>query len=159
MRPLTAKMPKVMLPVAGKPLLEHILIRARGAGVDRFVLVVGYEEQAVRSHFGDGSQLGVGIDYVLQDRQLGTGHALLAAQDQAEDRFLVLNGDVLPDEATLQEMARGGPAVSAIVVEDPGRYGVFLEEGGRFKSVVEKSEQSSLQPGQCRHLPFREKHL
>lgn len=140
MRPLTAKMPKVMLPVAGKPLLEHILIRARGAGVDRFVLVVGYEEQAVRSHFGDGSQLGVGIDYVLQDRQLGTGHALLAAQDLAEDRFLVLNGDVLPDEASLQEMARGGPAVSAIVVDDPGRYGVFLEKGGSFQSVVEKSD-------------------
>jgi bifunctional UDP-N-acetylglucosamine pyrophosphorylase/glucosamine-1-phosphate N-acetyltransferase len=133
-------MPKVMLPVAGKPLLEHILIRARGAGVDRFVLVVGYEEQAVRSHFGDGSQLGVGIDYVLQDRQLGTGHALLAAQNLAEDRFLVLNGDVLPDEASLQEMARGGPAVSAIVVDDPRRYGVFLEEGGRFQSVVEKSD-------------------
>jgi len=140
MRPLTAKMPKVMLPVAGKPLLEHILIRARGAGVERFVLVVGYEEQAVRSHFGDGSLFGVGIDYVLQDRQLGTGHALLAAQDQAEDRFLVLNGDVLPDEASLQEMARGGPAVSAFVVDDPGRYGVFLEEGGRFKCVVEKSD-------------------
>ena len=140
MRSLTAKMPKVMLPVAGKPLLEHILIRARGAGVDRFVLVVGYEEQAVRSHFGDGSLFGVGIDYVLQDRQLGTGHALLAAQNLAEDRFLVLNGDVLPDEASLQEMGRGGPAVSAIVVEDPGRYGVFLEEAGRFQSVVEKSD-------------------
>jgi UDP-N-acetylglucosamine diphosphorylase/glucosamine-1-phosphate N-acetyltransferase len=139
MRPLTAKMPKVMLPVAGKPLLEHIILRAHGAGADRFVLVVGYGADAVRSYFGDGSPLGVKIDYAVQDKQLGTGHALMAAASQAEDRFLVLNGDVLPDEASLREMARGGVAVSAIKVDDPKRYGVFTEENGYFKSVVEKS--------------------
>ena len=139
MRPLTAKMPKVMLPVAGKPLLEHILLRARAAGVDRFVLVIGYGAESVRSHFGDGSRLHLHIDYVVQDKQLGTGHALMAAESLAEDRFLVLNGDVLPDEACLREMARGGAAVSAIKVDDPRRYGVFLVEGDFFKSVVEKS--------------------
>ncbi|OPY49914.1 MAG: Bifunctional protein GlmU [Methanosaeta sp. PtaU1.Bin112] len=139
MRPLTANQPKVMLPVAGKPLLEHIILRARQAGADRFVLVVGYGAKSVRSFFGDGSRLGVKIDYADQDRQLGTGHALMAAQEKAEDRFLVLNGDVLPDEASLKEMARGSTAVSAIEVEDPRRYGVFLAEEGRFKSVVEKS--------------------
>lgn len=141
MRPLTANQPKVMLPVAGRPLLEHIILRARSAGVDRFVLVVGYGAKSVRSYFGDGSRLGVKIDYADQDRQLGTGHALLAAREKAEDRFLVLNGDVLPDEASLIELARSGvPAVSAIEVIDPRRYGVFLVEEDRFKSVVEKSE-------------------
>ncbi|MFZ3148245.1 MAG: bifunctional sugar-1-phosphate nucleotidylyltransferase/acetyltransferase [Methanothrix sp.] len=139
MRPLTTKMPKVMLPVAGKPLLEHIIQRAHGAGTDRFVLVVGYGAESVRSYFGDGSLLGVKIDYAEQAEQLGTGHALMAAESQAEDRFLVLNGDVLPDEASLREMARGGVAVSAIKVDDPKRYGVFLAEGDIFKSVVEKS--------------------
>ncbi|HNY34487.1 MAG TPA: sugar phosphate nucleotidyltransferase [Methanothrix soehngenii] len=142
MRPLTANQPKVMLPVAGRPLLEHIILRARSAGVDRFVLVVGYGAKSVRSYFGDGSPLGVKIDYVDQDRQLGTGHALMAARKKAEDRFLVLNGDVLPDEPSLMEMARSGTAtVSAIEVEDPRRYGVFLTEEDRFKSVVEKSER------------------
>ena len=140
MRPLTANQPKVMLPVAGKPLLEHIISRAHRAGADSFVLVVGYGGKSVRSYFGDGSRLGVKIDYADQDRQLGTGHALMAAQEKAEERFLVLNGDVLPDEASLQEMARGSVAVSAIEVDDPRRYGVFLAEEGRFKSVVEKSE-------------------
>ena len=139
MRPLTANQPKVMLPVAGKPLLEHIILRARGAGADRFVLVVGYGAKSVRSYFGDGSRLGVKIDYADQDKQLGTGHALMAAQRKAEDRFLVLNGDVLPDEASLREMVRGSTAVSAIKVDDPRRYGVFLAEGDIFKSVVEKS--------------------
>ncbi len=139
MRPLTAKMPKVMLPVAGKPLLEQIISRVHGAGVDRFVLVVGYGAESVRSYFGDGSLLGVKIEYVRQAEQMGTGHALMSAESQAEDRFLVINGDVLPDEASLREMVRGSTAVSAIKVEDPRRYGVFLLEGSIFKSVVEKS--------------------
>ncbi|MCX6677601.1 MAG: sugar phosphate nucleotidyltransferase [Methanothrix sp.] len=140
MRPLTAKMPKVMLPVAGKPLLEHIILRARAAGANRFVLVVGYGADAVRSYFGDGGRLDLCIDYAVQDKQLGTGHALMAAESRAEDRFLVLNGDVLPDEEALGELARGGLAVSAINVADPKRYGVFTEENGYFKSVVEKSK-------------------
>lgn len=139
MRPLTTQMPKVMLPVAGKPLLEHIVLRARAAGADSFVLVVGYGAESVRSHFGNGSRLGLGIEYALQARQLGTGHALMAAEGLAEDRFLVLNGDVLPDEASLRELVRGSSAVSAIEVDDPKRYGVFMEENGYFKSVVEKS--------------------
>jgi UDP-N-acetylglucosamine diphosphorylase/glucosamine-1-phosphate N-acetyltransferase len=140
MRPLTAKMPKVMLPVAGKPLLEHIILRTRAAGIDNFVLVVGYGSDVVRSYFGDGSRLGLRIDYAQQAKQLGTGHALMAAESLAEDRFLVLNGDVLPDEASLQEMAHGDAAVSAIRVDDPSRYGVFLQEEGYFRSVVEKSD-------------------
>jgi bifunctional UDP-N-acetylglucosamine pyrophosphorylase/glucosamine-1-phosphate N-acetyltransferase len=140
MRPLTAKMPKVMLPVAGKPLLEHIILRARATGIDNFVLVVGYGGDTVCSYFGDGDRLGVKIDYAQQAKQLGTGHALMAAQSLAEDSFLVLNGDVLPDEASLREMATGGLAVSAIKVDDPRRYGVFLQENGYFRSVVEKSD-------------------
>ncbi len=140
MRPLTAKMPKVMLPIAGRPLLEQIVLRAQAAGLDSFVLVVGYGADSVRSHFGDGSSLGVRIDYAVQDRQLGTGHALMAAESQADDRFMVLNGDVLPDVGSLKEMAAGGMAVSAIKVDDPKRYGVFVQEEGIFRSVVEKSD-------------------
>jgi len=139
MRPLTASRPKVMLPVAGKPFLEHIIIRAHIAGADRIVLVVGYGDDSVRSHFGDGKRLGIEIDCAVQDRQLGTGHALMAAKSFALDHFLVLNGDVLPDAASLKEVARSGSAVSAIKVDDPRRYGVFTEENGFFLSVVEKS--------------------
>lgn len=139
MRPLTANTPKVMLPVAGKPLLEEIILRAIDAGSDRFVIVVGYQADRVRSHFGDGSRLGVRIEYAVQERQLGTGHALMAAESLAADHFLVLNGDVLPDTESLRAMSRENAAVSAIRVDDPTRYGVFLEENGIFKSVVEKS--------------------
>lgn len=140
MRPLTSNRPKVMLPVAGRPLLEHIIIRARDAGLDNFVLVVGYGVDSVRTYFGDGRSLGVHIDYALQEQQLGTGHALQAAAGAAEDRFLVLNGDVLPDTDSLRKMISSGEnAVAAMRVQDPSRYGVFLLENGYFKSVVEKS--------------------
>jgi UDP-N-acetylglucosamine diphosphorylase / glucose-1-phosphate thymidylyltransferase / UDP-N-acetylgalactosamine diphosphorylase / glucosamine-1-phosphate N-acetyltransferase / galactosamine-1-phosphate N-acetyltransferase len=141
MRPLTSKRPKVMLPVCGKPILEQIVLRAKQAGVESFVFVVGYGADVIKLHFGDGSNLGVRIDYAVQDRQLGTGHALLAAEATAEDRFVVLNGDVLPDAESLKSMTSiEGNAVAAGRVPDPSRYGVFLEDGGYMKSVIEKSK-------------------
>ena len=141
MRPLTSKRPKVMLPVCGKPILEQIVLRAKQAGAESFVFVVGYGADAVKSHFGDGSYLGVRIDYAVQDQQLGTGHALLAAEAMAEDRFMVLNGDVLPDAESLTSMTSiEGNAVAARRVPDPSRYGVFLEDSGYMKSVIEKSK-------------------
>ena len=140
MRPLTSKRPKVMLPVAGKPFLEHILSRGREAGLDSFVLVVGYCQQAVRSYFGDGRRLGIKIDYAVQKKQLGTGHALLAAEAESEDRFVVLNGDVLPDTESLQRIAQSEEmAAASFRVADPSRYGVFSADGSYVKSVVEKN--------------------
>ena len=102
--------------------------------------MVGYGADSVRDHFQDGRSLGVKIEYAHQNEQLGTAHALMAAESLAEDSFMVLNGDVLPDIGALKELAAKGMAVSAIKVDDPGRYGVFLEEDGIFQSVVEKSE-------------------
>lgn len=140
MRPLTSKRPKVMLPVAGKPFLEQIVLRARLAGADSFVFVVGYGANAVRLHFGDGADIGVRIDYAYQDLQLGTGHALLAAEGLAEDRFVVLNGDVLPDVQSLREMISSKEvSVGAIRVSEPSKYGVFTIHDGFLRSVVEKS--------------------
>lgn len=140
MRPLTSKLPKVMLPIAGRPLLEHIIARAHKAGANNIALVIGYGADFVRSHFGDGSSFGVRIDYATQKKQMGTGDALMAAKDLAEDRFLVLNGDILADIESLKKIASSGEnAASALQVSDPSRYGVFLEEGGYMKSVIEKS--------------------
>lgn len=141
MRPLTAKRPKVMLPVAGRPLLEQIIVRAHDAGADKIVLVVGYGSDFVKSHFGDGSRLGLKIDYATQEKQMGTGDALMAAEAQAGDRFLVLNGDILPDVESLKNMISSGKlSVTARRVPDPSRYGVFLEENGYMNSVIEKSQ-------------------
>ena len=75
MRPLTANRPKVMLPLANRPILEHLITAARDAGIEEFILVVGYREREVRSCFGNGERLGVRIRYVTQRHQLGTGDA------------------------------------------------------------------------------------
>lgn len=140
MRPLTSKRPKVMLPICGRPLLEQIVLRAKQAGADEFIFVVGYGADYVKSHFGDGARLGIRIKYATQEQQLGTGHALLAAESLSEERFVVLNGDVLPDVATLQSLFHAqGVAATAIKVPDPQRYGVFIVCDGHMQSVVEKS--------------------
>lgn len=158
MRPLTARVAKVMLPLAGRPLLEHIVLRAKEAGIDRFVLVVGYAAGSVRDHFQDGRRLGVKIDYAIQAEQLGTAHALMAAESLASEQFMVLNGDVIPDIDALKELAKKEMAVSAFRVDDPRRYGVFLLQNGIFQSVVEKSD-NPLKPGQCRNLSLQEMDL
>jgi len=141
MRPLTTKLPKVMLPVCGRPLLEQIVLRAKQAGIDSFVLVVGYGADSVKSYFSDGSNLGVRIDYAVQECQLGTGHALMSAEALAEDRFVVLNGDILLDVESLNRVISGkGNIVAAKRVHDPSRYGVFVTDGVFMKSVIEKSK-------------------
>ena len=139
MHPLTSSLPKVMLPIGGKPLLEHLVARAKEAGIERFVIVVGHQKEKITDHFGDGSDLGVAIEYVVQEERLGTGHALLLAEGRAEDRFLVMNGDVLCDAASLSGVVESeGLAVAAVRVEDPDpEVDQILEvEDGVLKSVA-----------------------
>ena len=95
MRPLTSNRPKVMLPLANRPILEHLIIAARDAGIAEFTLVVGYREREVRSCFGNGERLGVRIRYVPQRHQLGTGDALKACEGLVSGPFLLLNGDMV----------------------------------------------------------------
>lgn len=95
--PHTEICPKPMLPVRGKPMLQHIIERARSEGVHRFVLTVHYLGHMVESHFGDGRGFGVEIEYVREDRPLGTAGALSLLGSRPQDAFLVTNGDVLSD--------------------------------------------------------------
>ena len=94
MRPLTYTKPKVMLPVANKPILHHTIENLVKAGIDEVVLVVGYKEETIREYFGEKFN-GVRIRYVRQAKQLGTAHALLSAEHLLDDRFLMLNGDTI----------------------------------------------------------------
>src|SRR4030043_1733362 len=95
MHPLTYTRPKVMLPIANRPILEHLLIELKKAGVNEFTLVVGYHAETIRQHFGDGAKWGVSIDYVTQRKQLGTAHAIKMVEGLVKDKFLLANGDVL----------------------------------------------------------------
>jgi len=95
MHPLTYTRPKAMLPIANRPILEHLIIQAARAGVKEFIFIVGYQEELVRRHFGDGQKWGVAIDYVTQRRQLGTADAVNTVRDRLQGNFLVMNGDVI----------------------------------------------------------------
>ena len=141
MRPLTAAQPKPMLPVAGKPLLEHTLDRAVAAGADRLIVVVGYESDRVRTHFGTQHD-GVDLEYAVQEHQRGTADAVSAAAPLLVDEpFVVLNGDALYDQESLNTLYSNGPAVGSYRVDNPSAYGVLQlsdSDDDRITGVVEK---------------------
>ncbi len=137
MRPLTATAPKPMLPVADRPLVAHTVDAAIDAGVDEFVLVVGYESDAVVDYFGD-SRRGVPINYAVQKERAGTAHAVSTAREHLNGPFAVLNGDNLYDPDAIDQLLASGPAIGAIDVDNPSNYGVLETEGETVKSIVEK---------------------
>lgn len=95
--PHTEKCPKPMLPVAGKPMLEHIIDRAKLEGISHFVLAIHYLGQMVEDYFGNGERFHVRIDYLREQSPLGTAGALGLLNPRPEFPFLVTNGDVLTD--------------------------------------------------------------
>ena len=99
LRPLTISAPKPMLPAGGVPVTEHQLARARDAGVDRVVLATSYQAEVFERYFGDGSALGIDLEYVHEDVPLGTGGGIrnVAARLRSgpDDPVLIFNGDVL----------------------------------------------------------------
>ncbi len=139
MRPVTETRPKPVCPVAGRPLVEHVMDACRDA-VDGYVLVVGYEAAAIREAVGE-SYAGLPVEYVRQDEQLGTAHAIGRAAEAVDGRFLALNGDCLIDEDLVAALsAADGAAMAVRSVPDPRSYGIVAVEAGRVTGVVEKPE-------------------
>ncbi|MDB4877474.1 MAG: nucleotidyl transferase [Gemmatimonadetes bacterium] len=97
LRPHTEKCPKPLLPVGGKPMLEHIIERAKAEGFQRFVLAIHYLGEMIQDHFDDGSAWQVRIDYLKEDSPLGTAGAIGLIQPRPDAPFVVTNGDVLTD--------------------------------------------------------------
>lgn len=97
LRPHTENCPKPLLPVGGKPMLEHIIERARAEGFRRFVLAVHFLANMIEDHFGDGSRWQVQIDYLREEAPLGTAGAISLLSPRPDAPFLVSNGDVLTD--------------------------------------------------------------
>jgi dTDP-glucose pyrophosphorylase len=97
LRPFTETCPKPLLPIAGKPMLEHIIERAKLEGFSHFVLAVHYLGHMIQSHFGDGEKLGVHIDYLNEKSPLGTAGALGLLSPRPTVPFVVTNGDVITD--------------------------------------------------------------
>ena len=141
--PLTDNTPKPLLPVAGRPLLEWMILRMREAGVKDMMIVTNYLEEQIRAAFGDGSSRGVNIAYAHQAEMLGTADAFKAAEEWIHgDTFLGLYGDHYLSEGALRKVVEdhreGEVTVAALKVKDPSQYGAFALDGDQVKRVVEK---------------------
>lgn len=150
LRPLTVHTPKPMVPAAGVPFLTHQLARARAAGVEHIILATSYLAEVFEPHFGDGSALGLRLEYVTEDEPLGTGGAIRNVADRLEsapgDPVLVFNGDILTglDIAGLVATHRdSGADVSLHLtrVEDPRAFGLVPTDAtGRVTAFLEKPQ-------------------
>lgn len=165
LRPLTDDLPKPMLPVGDRPLLEDIIGRLRHAGVQRITMLTHYKPEAIREHFGDGGSFGVDIAYVQEAEPLGTAGAL-ALIEPGPDPLLVLNGDILTrtDFSALLDFHRDHHADITVGVREYDfrvPYGVVETEGVHVTAITEKPVIKSfvnagiyiLTPAVLEHIP------
>ncbi len=149
-----------MVPVVNRPLLEYVVEACSSAGVSNLIFVVGYKRERIQSYFGDGDDWDVEVEYVVQEKQLGTGHALLQAEGVVGDEsFLVLNGDSIVFSDLVGRMADGatGGTVMAVASSDrPSDYGVVETRDGEVVSIQEKphdADSSLVNAGVYRFQP------
>jgi mannose-1-phosphate guanylyltransferase len=147
LRPLTLSAPKPMLPIAGLPFLTHLLSRIADAGIEHVVLGTSYKAAVFESEFGDGSKLGLQIDYVVEDEPLGTGGGIANVSEKLRhDTVLVFNGDVLSGAdlgALLGCHENNGADVTLHLVRvgDPRAFGcVPTDSAGTVTAFLEKTQ-------------------
>jgi NDP-sugar pyrophosphorylase family protein len=144
LRPLTLECPKPMLPVGGRPILEHLIGLLRKHGVSHIAINLHYKPETIVRHFGDGSRFGVAIEYSRESRLLGTAGAAKQLDWFLTEPFFVLYGDVLTsmDLRALADAHRKRGAFATLALhepEDPTRCGVVeLMPDGRIVSFIEK---------------------
>jgi mannose-1-phosphate guanylyltransferase len=144
LRPLTSTVPKPVVPLVDRPFIAYMLEWLHGHGVDDVILSCGFLATAVRNVLGDGSSYGLRLRFVEEPEPRGTAGALKYAEELLDERFVMLNGDVLTDidltAQLAQHEATGATATLALVpVADPTAYGlVRLHDDGAVREFVEK---------------------
>ncbi len=143
LRPLTEKIPKPMLHVGEKPILQTIVERFRNYGFINIVMCVGYKSNIIQDYFGDGSKFGVNIKYVIEDKRMGTAGALSLLTEKPKEPFFVMNGDLLTNvnfesmmDYHLQNNSMGTMAVREYDFQVP--YGVVNIHNSIIQSIEEK---------------------
>ncbi len=131
LRPLTSNMPKPMLPLVNRPMMEHIIELLRGHGVEDIVVTLAFMPNVIRNYFGDGSEFGVRMVYATEESPLGTAGSVRNAMAELDETFLVISGDVLTDIdlGAIVETHRQREAVATIGlvrVENPLEYGIVI---------------------------------
>ncbi|MCL4398969.1 sugar phosphate nucleotidyltransferase [Candidatus Parvarchaeota archaeon] len=150
LRPLTYEVPKSMIPVKGKPILEYIIQRLKDAGISNIMISIGYLGEKIQKYFGDGSAFGVKIKYLGEETPLGTGGALKRFQYLFHDTIVVVNGDNLFDFDISQIYAfhraeKASATIAVVNSNDTSSFGVVEMNGNKIISFVEKpsGEQNS----------------
>jgi len=143
MRPLTANLPKPLLPVAGKPFLAHTVEALREAGVAEMSVLIGWQGRRVKEYFGRGDAFGVRIAYEEQNERLGTAHAVGLARTHVDGDFLSVNGDVVISARAVKGLLEfhgkaKAPVMAVAEVEDPAAFGVVELDGDRVARLEEK---------------------
>jgi mannose-1-phosphate guanylyltransferase/phosphomannomutase len=144
LRPLTSNQPKPMLPMANRPLMEHVVLLLRQHGFEEIVVTVAFMANAIRSYFGDGSELGVRMVYATEQTPLGTAGSVLNARDELDDRFLVISGDVLTDVdlgavVRFHEENHALATLALHSVPNPLEFGIVItKEDGAIERFLEK---------------------
>ena len=144
LRPLTSNQPKPMLPMANRPMMEHVVNLLRSHGFDDIVVTVAFMANVIRSYFDDGSEFGVRMVYATEETPLGTAGSVRNARAELDERFLVISGDVLTDidlaAVTAHHDAKGALATIALkAVDDPLEFGIVItREDGSIERFLEK---------------------
>ncbi len=143
LRPLTETTPKPMLNVGGKPILQTIIERFRDYGFKNITLCVNYKADIIKEYFGDGNKFGVNIDYVIENKRMGTAGALSLLKEKPNEPFFVMNGDILTSinfenmlEYHLENNSTATMAVREYDFQVP--FGVVKMENNEIKAIEEK---------------------
>src|SRR5688500_8296219 len=131
LRPLTSNQPKPMMPVANRPMMEHIVRLLAEHGFDDIVVTVAFLANHIRNYFGDGSEFGVRMRYATEEAPLGTAGSVRNAMDELDDTFLVISGDVVTDVdlSAIVKTHRDKEAFASIAlkrVENPVEFGIVI---------------------------------
>lgn len=140
MHPLTYTRPKVMLPIANKPVIQWNLLNAINAGFKEFIFIVSYKSEMVRNYFGSGEKFNVKIDYINQGTPQGTAHAIGLVEKFSDD-FIVLCGDTIFGEGDIKNIAKKKNSLGLFKVENPREYGIVDSKNDKVVKIYEKMQQ------------------
>jgi len=146
LKPITSSIPKPMIPLAGKPLLEHNILGLKNAGIHEILIIVGYKKELIKDYFDDGQKFSVNIDYITQEEYRGTAHATGYAKEFVkDDTFLMMYGDIFIDHGVFKEIinkfeeSKADGLISLLEVDNPQNYGIIsLDSEDYVKEIIEK---------------------
>src|SRR5207302_8394535 len=171
LRPLTSNQPKPMVPIVGKPCMEHIVELLKRHGFEDVIVTVAFLPQAIRSYFGNGETLGVDIGYSVEESPLGTAGSVRRAAGRLDDTCLVISGDALCDvdlRGLVAAHREKGASVTIGLksVDNPLEFGIVVtDEDGRVERFLEKPSWGQvfsdtintgiyvIEPEVLRHIP------